>query len=622
VTAKGTKGAAFALRGLGISPGIGWGPAVLLPRRGHVIFRRQLAPWEIESEIGRFRNAVRIVREQLRVLRERMERALGKEHAYILEAHRLMLEDAGILGEIETLIRTSAVNAEWAVKLVTDRILAIYAEITDAYLRERGSDIEDVAHRLLAVLSGDRPMRMLPEGAVLVGETLPPSLLGELDPQRIAGLVIGAGGWTSHVAILARGLGIPAVSGIHGASSQIEDHALILVDGTQGLVFIHPSPELIREYEERQKARERRWSLWHERAPLPAITRDGVSITLRANVERLSELDDVRRFGACGIGLLRTEFLFLQSAPELPSEEVQWEAYRQIAEATGNEGAVIRTVDWDENQMAALGTLSTLRDRQPTGRGGGAAESWIPERNPALGLRAIRFSLRTPETLRTQLRAIARAAAFGNLRIVLPMITHLEQVQEVRWHLDVICRELRKEGYDLPHRIPVGIMIETPAAVWLAEELASVADFLSLGTNDLIQYILAVDRDNDRVAHLYDPLHPAVLRALHSAIRAAERAGLALEVCGEMAAHPLHALLLLGLGARVLSMRPRAIPLIKDLIRQCELTRLREIAHKALSASHSAQVRELLLRSIEEMRLELPEDIPLTEGAHSAHEAS
>jgi len=614
--------AALMFRGFGISPGIGWGPAVLVPRRGQVVFRRQLAPQEIESEIGRFRNAVRIAREQLRVLRERMEHALGKEHAYILEAHRLMLEDAGILSEIETLIRTSGVNAEWAVKLVTDRILAIYAEITDAYLRERGSDIEDVAHRLLMILSGDRPMRMLPERAVLVGETLPPSLLGELDPQRIAGLVIGTGGWTSHVAILARGLGIPAVSGIHGVLSHIEDHALVLVDGTHGSVFVHPSPELIREYEERQKARERRWSLWQERAPLPAITRDGVSITLRANVERLSELEDVRRFGACGIGLFRTEFLFLQSAPDLPSEEVQVDAYRQIAEAAGSEGAVIRTVDWDENQMAALGALPTFRDQRLTVRSEDAAEPWIPERNPALGLRAIRFSLRVPEVLRTQLRAIARAAAFGNLRVVLPMITSLEQVHDVRRHLDAICRELREEGFPIPDRIPVGVMIETPAAVWLAEELASVADFLSLGTNDLIQYILAVDRDNDRVAHLYDPLHPAVLRALHSAIRAAERAGLALEVCGEMAAHPLHALLLLGLGARILSMRPRAIPLIKDLVRQCELTPLCEIAHQALVASCGAQVRDLLLRRIKEMRLEFLEDVPLTEGAPSARDAS
>ncbi len=605
----------LVLRGLGVSPGIGLGPAVPLPWRGRLIFRRPLAPQEIEAEVARFHAAVNIAREQLQALRQRMEQALGMEHAYILDAQRLMLEDVGILGEIETLIRTSAINAEWAVKLVTDRILAIYAEIKDAYLRERGSDIEDVAHRLLTALAGDRTSCAFPKGAVLVGETLPPSLLGELDPQRVAGLVIGTGGWTSHAAILARGLGIPAVSGIHGALALIEDQALLLVDGTQGLVFVHPAPEVIQRYEEQKKERERRWHLLRERAPLPTMTRDGVPITVRANIERLSELEDARHFGACGIGLLRTEFLFLQAAPELPSEEVQWQAYRQVAEAAGPEGAVVRTVDWDENQMAALGSLQAFHDEHLATTGMGDREPWIPERNPALGLRAIRFSLCRPQVLKTQLRAIVRAAAFGNLRIVLPLITSLEEVYEVRRQLDAVCQELRAEGVEVPYRIPLGVMIETPAAVWLAEELAAAADFLSLGTNDLIQYVLAVDRDNDRVAHLYDPFHPAVLRAVNHVMRVAERAGRALEVCGEMAAHPLHVLVLLGLGARVLSMRPRAIPFIRDLIRRCQLAPVRDLVQRALTASRGYEVRQLLLRGFEEMRLEVLDEALLNGSA-------
>ncbi|MCX7751403.1 MAG: PEP-utilizing enzyme [Blastocatellia bacterium] len=605
----------IVLRGLGVSPGVGWGPAVHLPRRGRLVFRRSLAPHEVDAEVARFQTAVAVAREQLQALRQRMEHALGREHAYILDAQRLMLEDAGILGEIETLIRTNAINAEWAVKLVTDRILAIYAEIKDDYLRERGSDIEDVAHRLLTVLVGERDAYAFPEGAVLVGETLPPSLLGELDPQRVAGLVIGTGGWTSHAAILARGLGIPAVSGIHGALALIENQALLLVDGTQGLVFVHPAQEVIRRYEEQQKERERRWLLLRERAPLPTTTSDGVSIIVRANIERLSELEDARHFGACGIGLLRTEFLFLQAAPELPSEEMQWRAYRQVAEAAGPEGAVIRTVDWDENQMAALGSYRALRDEPLVRTGIDDWGPWIHERNPALGLRAIRFSLNRPQVLRTQLRAIVRAAAFGNLRIVLPLITRVEEVHEARHVLDAVCRELRAEGFEVPDRLPLGVMIETPAAVWLVEELATAADFLSLGTNDLIQYILAVDRDNDRVAHLYDPLHPAVLRAVHHVMRAAERAGLDLEVCGEMAAHPLHALVLLGLGVRILSMRPRAIPLIRDLIRQCELARVRDLAQKALTASRGIEVRQLVLRGLEEMHLEVFDEALLNGSA-------
>lgn len=621
MTANRATHSELVLRGLGVSPGVGLGPAVLLPWRGRLVFRRPLAPREIEAEVARFHAAVSIAREQLQALRQRVEQALGREHAYILDAQRLMLEDVGILGEIETLIRTSAINAEWAVKLVTDRILAIYAEIKDDYLRERGSDIEDVAHRLLTALAGDRISCAFPEGAVLVGETLPPSLLGELDPQRVAGLVIGTGGWTSHAAILARGLGIPAVSGIHGALALIEDQAPLLVDGTQGLVFVHPTPEVIRRYQEQQKERERRWHLLRERAPLPTMTRDGVPITVRANIERISELEDARHFGACGVGLLRTEFLFLQAAPELPSEEAQWQAYRQVAEAAGPEGVVIRTVDWDENQMAALGSLRALRDEHLATTGMGDREPWIPERNPALGLRAIRFSLRWPQVLKTQLRAIARAAAFGNLRIVLPLITSVEEVHQVRRLLDAVCHELRTEGVEVPDRIPLGVMIETPAAVWLAEELATAADFLSLGTNDLIQYVLAVDRDNDRVAHLYDPFHPAVLRAVNHVMRAAERAGLALEVCGEMAAHPLHALVLLGLGARILSMRPRAIPLIRDLIRHCELAQVRDLAQRALTASRGAEVRQLLLRGLEEMRLEVFDEALLNGSAPPLRDA-
>lgn len=620
MTTQDAARAKLVIHGVGISPGIGWGPAVCSPWRGPLIFRRSLAPQEIEGEVHRFSAAVERARQQLRALRQRLEQALGPEHAYILDAQLLMLEDAGILGEVETLIRTSAINAEWAVKLVTDRILAIYAEITDDYLRERGSDIEDVANRLITALSGDRAPCAVPEGAVLVSETFPPSLLGELDPPRLAGLVIGVGGWTSHAAILARGLGIPAVSGVHSALSQIEDQALVLVDGTRGLVFVHPSPDLIRRYQEQKKEQERRWSLLHARAPLPATTRDGIAITIRANIERLSELEEARRFGAQGIGLLRTEFLFLQSAPELPSEDVQWQAYRQVALAAGPEGAVIRTVDWDENQMAALGSVRALRDQRLATTGSRSPGPWIPERNPALGLRAIRFSLQAPEVFKTQLRAFVRAAAFGNLRLVLPLITSVEEVHQVRSLLQTVCHQLRQEGFAVPSHLPLGVMIETPAAVLIAEELAASADFFSLGTNDLIQYVLAVDRDNDRVASLYDPLHPAILRSLQHVIRVAEQARLPLEVCGEMAAHPLYALALLGLGARILSMRPRAIPLIKDLIRHSELARVRDAVQRALAAPTATEAREHLLRSLQEVGSEFVQEAVRLENAFSARD--
>lgn len=602
------SGGSLTLKGLGVSPGIARGTAVHFHWRGRHVFRVDLTEAEAEREVKRFHRALRIARRQLQTIKRRAERALGKEHAYILDAHLLMLEDQAVIGEIEALIRTTRVNAEWAVKVVTDRLVEIYSEISDDYLRARASDIEDVGRRVIGVLLGTQRARdhNLPPTTVLVTEELLPSALVELDLSSIVGFVIGIGGSTSHTAIIARSLGIPAVVGLHEAIHRIENDAPVIVDGTSGVVIVSPTPEEIARSEAEQKEHQRRWSWLGERLSLPAETLDGVGITLRANIELPSELDDVARYGANGIGLFRSEFLYLQAAPEAPSEEAQFEVYKRVAEAAGPSDAVIRTVDWDETRSPLAGSWSSAVGVKSVTRIGDAGL----ERNPALGLRGIRFSLQVPDLFRAQLRAIVRAAAYGRLRIVLPLITGVEELRQARRILTEVIRELRDEGQRVPDSVPLGAMIEVPAAVVLADHLARECEFFSLGTNDLTQYVLAVDRDNDRVAHLYDPLHPAILRVLHHTIRAAEEAGIPVEVCGEMAADPLHALVLLGLGVRIFSMRPRAIPLIKEVIRSVSIAEVTDAVARAREYGSADDVRACLRQRLADV---VPDAFPLSE---------
>lgn len=598
----------LTLKGLGVSPGIARGTAVHFHWRGRHVFRVDLEEAEVEREIKRLHRALRIARRQLQTIKRRAERALGKEHAYILDAHLLMLEDRAVIGEIEALIRTTRVNAEWAVKVVTDRLVEIYSEISDDYLRARVSDIEDVGRRVIGALLGTQRSRYrhLPPGTVLVTEDLLPSALVELDLGSIVGFVIGIGGSTSHTAIIARSLGIPAVVGLHEAIHRIENDATVIVDGTNGKVIVSPTSEEIARAEAAQKEHERRWVWLRERLALPAETLDGIEITLRANIELPSELDEVARYGASGIGLFRSEFLYLQAAPGLPSEDDQFAVYKRVAEIAGPSGAVIRTVDWDETRLPFTGSSGSAGSTMSVTR---ISDTGV-ERNPALGLRGIRFSLQVPKVFRTQLRAIARAAAFGTLRIVLPLITGVDELRQARRILGEVLQELREEGQTGVDSIPLGVMIEVPAAVLLADRLARECDFFSLGTNDLIQYLLAVDRDNDRVAHLYDPLHPAILRALHQTVRAAEEAGVPVEVCGEMAADPLQALVLLGLGVRTFSLRPRAIPLIKEVIRAVSLAEVTEAVARARACSSTDEVRACLQQKLADV---VPEAFPMAE---------
>ena len=490
-------------KGLGVADGVVIGRVLRLQEGTRDVYRAQIAEADLERERRRFRAAVRLSRRQLEAIKDRAEKELGRGHAYIFDAHLLFLEDAKLTRDVEDYIVKQHSNAEWAAKVVGDRLLSIYTQINDEYLRERGSDIEDVIQRLLANLTGEGPKYPnLFEDAVVVSPDLLPSTIAELNLSHVKAIATDAGGWTSHMAIIARGLGLTAVVGLRDFYQRTRTGDQIIVDARSGEVVLHPTAETIEKYE----------FTTHSAAPTPALTEvvdckpietaDGVNISLRANVELPTEFRAVRDFGACGVGLFRSEFLL--SRPGLmSSEEEQYETYKSLAEAAGDHGAIVRLFDVGGE------VASDLKER---------------ERNPALGLRAVRFNLRHKEIMRTQVRAILRAAAAGRLSIVIPMIA---DVADVRLAKNVIREEVERlsAANIVFSEVPIGAMIEVPSAVLTAETIAKEVDFFELGTNDLVQYTLAVDRGNDKVSEWFRTLHPAVLYGINRTLEAARGAG-------------------------------------------------------------------------------------------------
>ncbi|HEV2859644.1 MAG TPA: phosphoenolpyruvate--protein phosphotransferase [Pyrinomonadaceae bacterium] len=565
-------------RGVAVSDGAAAGRIL----RIHVgaredIYRVALEPPEVEREVTRYRAAVRLSRRQLLALKKRAERALGDEHGYIFDAHLLMLEDRKLNEEVESVIRAELVNAEWAVKVITDRVLAVYEEIKDDYLRERSSDIEDVTRRLLVALSGESMSgRRLTQDACLVAEELLPSTIAELDFTHVKAIATDVGGWTSHTAIIARGLGIPAVVGLRDFYRQARTGDTVVVDARKGEVVLHPTPATFEQYRSDSSAaspaRARVVPAEELRAPLK--TKDGAEILLRANVELPVEYDWVARYGARGIGLYRSEFL-MSHRGELPGEDEQCAAYEELARVAGRDGVTVRLFDLGGDKLFPAG--------METGE----------ERNPALGLRAIRLCLRREQLLRTQVRAILRAAARGPIDIVLPMISDLTDVRRTRAVIEEERARLGDEGKEVG-AVRVGAMIEVPSAVLVADWLAREVDFFSLGTNDLVQYTLAVDRGNDEVADWFRTLHPAVLQSVGRALEAAARAGIPSNVCGEMAATPAYAVVLVGLGARELSMAPPSIPRVRRTLAGVEASEAERLARECLGCATADDVEELV----------------------------
>jgi phosphotransferase system enzyme I (PtsI) len=568
------------LEGIGVCQGVAIGAAFLVDDPRGRIVRVFLPKEQLDSEIARFREAVRIAQKQVQEAIERLREALGSERAYILEAHLLMLQDASIGEQVEKFILENHANAEWAIRDLTNHLLEVYAKITDDYLRERGSDIIDVSHRLIKILSGTkmRDLNEMANGAIIVADDLLPSVAADLDSQRVLGFVTNVGGWASHTSIIARSLNLPAIVGVRDITSRVRSGESIIIDGTTGTVILNPSPETYRFYSEQRERQQQQQIHDIEERELPAVTRDGHEIKLRANIELIDEIEVFKRFNAAGVGLYRSEFLYSQAATGLPSEDEQYAAYKFLAEMSGKDGAVIRTFDLGGDKLHLDG--------------------FKPERNPALGLRAIRLSLAVQSVFRTQIRAILRAAMQSDgemrLKILLPFVSNLDEVREAKQIIADVERELRAEKTPHAEDVEIGVMVEVPAAVMMAEPLAREADFFSLGTNDLTQSMLAVDRGNENVNELFDPMHPAVLRAIKYVADAAHRMRIAINVCGEMASNPAQVIVLLGLGLKDLSMTPAAIPAIRRLVRSIDIEAAQNIAAHVITLTTPAEVHRYM----------------------------
>jgi len=561
------------------------------------VYRITLGEADLGQELRRFRAALRLARRQLRAIKKRAERALGADHAYIFDAHILMLQDRKFREDVESHIRRDHSNAEWAVKVVTDQLLAVYAEIKDDYLRARSSDIEDVIRRVLFALNGEQPhnSRLLPEDAIIVTEELMPSAAVELNFSGVRGIASDAGGWTSHAAIIARGLGIPAIVGLRDFYRNARTGDDIVVDARQGMVILHPTTntsEIYRAHAAPLHQASANGSASGRQETLR--TADGAEIMLRANVELPAEYQGVRNYAARGIGLFRSEFLLTQRG-RIPSEDEQCAAYREVGELAGTDGAAIRLFDLGADKMRP--------------------EQEELERNPALGLRAIRYCLENDGMLRTQVRAVLRAAAATNLSLVLPMISDITDVRRTRRIIDEEREDLNRRGC-ANGTLKIGAMIEVPSAVLIADKLAREVDFFSLGTNDLVQYTLAVDRGNDEVAAWFRSLHPAVLRSVKLTLDAAREASIPAVVCGEMAATPVYAVMLIGLGARDLSMTASSIPRVRRAMAGINTTRARAIAEECLGCATADDVEELVRAQLGEEWPNLfpPETLPAPKG--------
>jgi len=570
------------LTGLGVSPGVGIG-SLHLRDGGNVPYPEYLiSASQVPHEIDRFISAVNAAEKQLSKLREKaasVHGASAEELFFLLEAHSHMLRSSQLREGVERRVREERRNAEAALAAEIDQILAVFEGIDDPYLRSRGDEVRQVGQRILRHLTDHayQGFSRLSRNSVVLAEEVTPADAALMDPKRIVGFATVLGGAEGHTAVMARSLGLPAVLGVAELLRYGRSGAIAVIDGNEGLVIIDPAPDTLAHYRRRRAAQLRSNRSLQRLRDLPAVTKDGVRVSLQANIELPSDIEQCRVAGAEGVGLLRTEYLFM-NRQDLPDEEEQIASIREVLEGLPSGEVTVRTLDVGGEKIAsALGRH--------------IAEA----ANPALGLRAVRLSLRVPELLETQLSAALRADGGGRLRILLPMIVNVEEIRLVRQMMIKVARRLRLQGVEVPDPLPpLGVMIEVPGAALAADALAEEADFFALGTNDLIMYTLAIDRSDERVAYLYDPLHPAVLRLIHFAVQAALRRGKPVSVCGEMAGDPRFLPFFLGLGIRELSMRPMALPRIKQRLRRLEARACEKLAQEMLTHSDGEQIKQLL----------------------------
>ncbi|MDL2269879.1 phosphoenolpyruvate--protein phosphotransferase [Desulfosarcina sp. OttesenSCG-928-A07] len=587
---KGKTSQEVILTGIGTSPGICIGKAYLVDKEGvETVKRYTIDKDSLSAEVGRFKTAVNKAEDDLHQIMDAMPEDF-RQHARILETHVLLLRDKTIYDRAIELIEKERINAEWALKKVTSEVRPVFEKMDSEYLRQRAEDITHVADRIMEhLVGGDHvDIARINKRVILVAKELSPGETSQIQLERIKGFVTNRGGRTSHTGIIARTLEVPAVLGVENATQKIKNDDIIIVDGKAGTVVINPSEQSLLAAEERRELEDNRKAMMARTSAIPAITRDGKQISIMGNIELGEEVVALRDHGGDGIGLYRTEFQYL-SRSCFPDENTLFENYKEVIDVMNPRPVTIRTLDVNGDKA-----ISYLMDEVNPTLGLRAIRDDMDEVNPALGLRAIRYCLRKPEVFQTQLRAILRAAVHGDVRILLPMISCLEELEEAITHINMAAKTLKQRN--VPHKrdIPVGIMIEVPSAAITADILAKKADFFSIGTNDLIQYTLAIDRGNQNVAHLYQPLHPAILRLVHTTCKAAKANGITTQMCGEMAADPLCAPVLLGLGIDGLSMHPQAIPEVKQAIRSIDTTQLDAFVAELMQMPSASAVLGLL----------------------------
>ncbi|MBL7213716.1 MAG: phosphoenolpyruvate--protein phosphotransferase [Desulfobacteraceae bacterium] len=577
------------LEGIPASPGIIIGKAHLVDKsRVKILYQYLVDEKQLSREVEKFKGALHTEEEKLLKLRDQMPKQV-KENAFILDSHLMILKDSMLVGSTIKRILNEKINAEWALKESLEEIRDVFEQINDEYLRSRITDVENVTERILRNLSGgtEHGLNEIRERMIIVAHDLSPVDTTELNISKVMGFITDIGGRTSHTAIMAQALEIPAVVGLESATGSVQEGDLLIVDGNTGEVVINPDDRAIIFYQEKQLQREKYKSAIARISHLPAETLDGHKVAVMANIEFLEEVAAAKDYGGEGIGLYRTEFLYLRSKG-FPNEEELFEDYREVAEIIGPAPVIIRTLD--------LGGDNFVSDLE------------IPkEINPALGLRAIRLCLKEPEIFRSQLRAILRASAYGKAKLMFPMISGLQEVIDAKEILGQVKAELDSQGVKYDPDIETGIMIEVPSAVVVADILAKHVDFFSIGTNDLIQYALAIDRSNEHVANMYQPFHPAILKMIKQVVDAGKNAGIPVSLCGEMAGDPLCVPILLGLGIGEFSMNARVIPLIKKLVRSISLKEAQEDFETVTGLSTAREVRAYILERMKKLLPELDE---------------
>ncbi|MFQ5465173.1 MAG: phosphoenolpyruvate--protein phosphotransferase [Thermodesulfobacteriota bacterium] len=573
------------LKGIGVSPGITIGRAYLLERGMYEPdYFCYLDPSDSEKEVARFERALAVSKEQLERIRDKMvSEGRGAEHIGIIDAHLMILQDQMLTNDTVRVIKEERVNAEWALKKVLAGLKDFFSRMDDEYFKERIFDIEHIVNRLIMNLMGRKHESIsdLREPFIVVAHDISPTDTAQMKKDLVLGFLTEVGGRTSHSAIMSRALEIPAVVGLDAITRRVETGDIVIVDGTTGTVIINPSTSVIAVYKKRKERYENYGRSLFLYKDMPSETSDGRRVGLMGNMEIIDELDSLREHGAEGIGLYRTEFLYL-NRDDLPTEDEHVAAYHEVIEKMAPHPVIIRTLDVGGDKLASH-------------------MDHPEEPNPAMGLRAIRYCLKNLDVFKTQLRGILRASTAGKVKVMFPMISGMDEVRRAKKLLEEAKEELASEGRPFDPDIEVGVMIEIPSAAIIADLIVREVDFISIGTNDLLQYALAIDRVNEHVAYLYEPFHPAVIRMIKSVIEAANDAGISVGVCGEMAGEPEYAFILLGFGVTTLSMNAFSILKVKSLLRSVSYAEAREVCEKIVDLDTASSVESYISSKLPEL---------------------